>query len=210
MTNKNQEQEKSRFRGPEFRVSENDNLDRTLDAALAQYAAVEPRPGLEDRILANLRTEQALALPLAWWQWSCATAAAIVIIAALLAWKSAKTSHPVVRNHPAAVETQALTMQAPVKLALQVASSATSPKRAPASRLGVRPSIRPHVATAMASPKLDVFPSPQPLSEEELALAQYVRNFPSDAKLAARAQEASEREVLAKMQALANESGESN
>jgi hypothetical protein len=218
MTNEDQEQERfraSEFRGSEFRGSENqgsenDDLDRALDMALAQYAAVEPRLGLEDRILANLRTEQALARPLPWWRWSWATAAAIVIIAALLAWKSAKTSHPVVRNHPAAVQTQALTMQAPVKPALQVASSATSPKRAPASRLGVRPSIRPHLATATANPKLDVFPSPQPLSEEELALAQYVRNFPTDAKLVAQAQEASEREVLAKMQALANESGESN
>jgi hypothetical protein len=65
-------------------------------------------------------------------------------------------------------------------------------------------------AVAEADPKLDVFPSPRPLSEEELALARYVRHFPSDAKLVAQAQEASEREVLAKMQALANESTESN
>ena len=34
-----------------------DDLDRTLDAALANYAAVEPRAGLEDRILVRVRAE---------------------------------------------------------------------------------------------------------------------------------------------------------
>jgi hypothetical protein len=69
---------------------------------------------------------------------------------------------------------------------------------------------RPTSAKLAADPKLDVFPSPQPLSEQELALARYVRNFPSDAKLVAQAQAASEKEVLTRMQALANESPESN
>jgi hypothetical protein len=32
-----------------------DEFDRMLDAALAKYAAVEPRTGLEERVLANLR-----------------------------------------------------------------------------------------------------------------------------------------------------------
>ena len=36
-----------------------DEFDRMLDAALAKYAAVEPRTGLEERVLANLRAEQA-------------------------------------------------------------------------------------------------------------------------------------------------------
>ncbi len=184
-----------------------DSLDRALDIALAQYASVEPRPGLEDRILANLRTEQA-APPLAWWRWSWALVAAVVVIASLFAWKSAKPSHPVVANHPAPDQTQPSTRQAAAKTAPLVASNKSITKLAP--RSGDTQSNKPQTATATATPKLDVFPSPQPLSQEELALAQYVRNFPSDAKAVAQAQDADEREVLAKMQALANESGESN
>ncbi len=36
-----------------------DELDRMLDAALAKYAAAEPRAGLEARVLANLRARDA-------------------------------------------------------------------------------------------------------------------------------------------------------
>ena len=35
-----------------------DALDRELNSALAKYATVEPRLGLEDRVLANLRAER--------------------------------------------------------------------------------------------------------------------------------------------------------
>jgi hypothetical protein len=38
-------------------------------------------------------------------------------------------------------------------------------------------------------PKLDQFPSPQPLSTEEIALAEYVKKFPNEAQLVAQAQE---------------------
>ena len=66
----------------------------------------------------------------------------------------------------------------------------------------------PKAEVVATAPKLDVFPSPHPLSDQELALARYVRNFPADAKVVAESQADSEKEVLAKMQALANESAE--
>ncbi len=70
-----------------------DELDRMLDAALAKYAAVEPRTGLEDRILANLRAERTRVPDRAWWRWSVAGAlAAVVVVALALAWRSGKPS----------------------------------------------------------------------------------------------------------------------
>ena len=42
---------------------------------------------------------------------------------------------------------------------------------------------------AVAHPKLDRFPSPQPLSAEEMALAHYVKDFPKEARLVAQTQE---------------------
>ena len=70
-----------------------DELDSTLDAALTKYATVEPRAGLEDRILANLRAEQARVLDRAWWQvhfmaCSAAALAVVVVMALALAWRS--------------------------------------------------------------------------------------------------------------------------
>ncbi|HME35405.1 MAG TPA: hypothetical protein VKF84_09210 [Candidatus Sulfotelmatobacter sp.] len=183
--------------------AQHDELDRTLDAALAKYAAVEPRAGLEDRILANLQAERTRLPNRAWWRWGYAVAMVVALIVAILAWKTARPSHAVIVERPAVGNRQE--QKPSPRLAKAGAESRPIPVRV--GRTRVPP---PNSAIAAASPKLDVFPSPRPLSEEELALAQYVRNFPSDANQVAREQEASEREVLAKMQELANKSGESN
>jgi hypothetical protein len=180
-----------------------DQLDHLLDVALTKHAAVEPRPGLEERVLAVLRAEQTTARAKTWWRWGMAGAlAAVLVVALALALRSGKSSHPVFVDRPA--ETQPSPTQAPLTAN---AGAETVPARVPPVRKQNRQPISTRLA---ADPKLDVFPSPRPLSEEELALARYVRNFPSDAKRVAQAQEASERDVLAKMQALAYESTESN
>ena len=53
---------------------------------------------------------------------------------------------------------------------------------------------RPTVVAA-ANPKLDQFPSPRPLSEEEQLLVRYVHEFPEEAVLIAKAQAESEKEI---------------
>jgi hypothetical protein len=177
--------------------SENDPLGRELDAALAKYAEVEPRAGLEGRVLANLRAGRTQASDRAWWRWSIAGAlAAVAVVALALAWKSGKPSHPVVATHPPAA-TQSTKEPAP-----QVVSNS--------ERNGVRPSVpnsarkiaahRPHpTVTIAAQPKLDQFPSSQPPSQQELALRRYVSQFPQEATLIARAQEEYEKEIQQKM-----------
>ena len=43
-----------------MRTEDNDqSAERWLDAALKQYGEAEPRPGLENRMLANLQAERA-------------------------------------------------------------------------------------------------------------------------------------------------------
>ncbi|MGA2102058.1 MAG: hypothetical protein ABSG34_13185 [Candidatus Sulfotelmatobacter sp.] len=187
-------------------------IDAVLDAALAKYAAVEPRAGLEERLLANLRTGPEPVTGRAWWRWGLAGAlAAIVIVAAALTWRGGRSAHLLMADHPTTAEQIRRAGKPPAATAgehLFVNASARVPRKGGA--IAVR-RVAPRAQTiAQADPKLDVFPSPQPLSEEELALARYVRNFPSDAKLAAQEQAASENEVLAKMQALASKSTESN
>ena len=162
-----------------------DEFDRMLDAALAKYAAVEPRTGLEERVLASLRAEQARVPDHAWWRWSAiAAVAAVIVVAVALSLRSDKPSHPVVGNHPPTP------MQAPKERGMEIIAiahrSGTRPARpSTAQKPEMRPSP-PEGAIARA-PKLEQFPSPQPLSEQEKLLQNYVAENPEQAVLLARA-----------------------
>jgi len=160
-----------------------DDLDRMLDGALTKYAAVEPRAGLEERILAHLRAEPLRTRRREWLQWGLAGALAAIAVIAVLAWRSSRTPHPTIANRPPH------TIQQP---------SIEKPKPAPhaANEVAVskhpsmqKPAVRTPASTAVAHPKLDQFPSPQPLGAEEMGLAHYVKNFPKEAQLVAQTQE---------------------
>jgi hypothetical protein len=171
-----------------------DDLDRTLDAALAKYAAVEPRAGLEDRILARVRAEALRPVRRARLQWGWAGALAAIAIIAVLVWRSSGVPHPVIANHPpAAIQRTPIRETRPAPEAtVQVGTVKRASVRKPAEH-------REHASTATDRPKLDQFPSRQPLSAEELALAQYVKTFPKEARLVAQAQEEFELETQKEM-----------
>jgi hypothetical protein len=80
-----------------------DALDRELDAALAEYGAVEPRAGLEQRVLTNLQAEREKIASRTWWGWpvTVALAAAVTIaVGVSLMWRPAKTSPVVSLDRP--------------------------------------------------------------------------------------------------------------
>jgi hypothetical protein len=184
-------------------------FDRELSAALAKYSSAEPRVGLEQRVLANLQAERAKTPSHAWWRWrttmttttaSTAAAAAVAIVLIALAWRSNGPSRPAIANHPSpaqggnAVAAQVATV---TNNSGQGSSSQKSGPQElkPAQRQIARqtaPSARQTVAAA--PPKLDQFPSPQPLNEQEKILARYVAQFPEHAVLVARARTQSLRE----------------
>lgn len=161
-----------------------DDLDRALDAALAKYAAAEPRAGLEERVLANLRVARSRSPNRAWWRWGgLAAAAAIVIVAVTLVRRAERTSPPVVVIHQ---------------------PSRSGARKQPATQVskdeGRR--VHPHTARTMpgtqpgrgrsgiavaGNPKLEQFPAPLPLSEQEKLLRVYVATYPEEAVLVARA-----------------------
>jgi len=162
-----------------------DEFDRTLEAALAKYAAVEPRTGLEERVLANLGAERARVPDHAWWRWSAiAGVSAVIVVAMALSLRSDKPSHPVVANHPPTP------IQAPQERGTEIISIAPRSGTRPAPpSTAPKPALRPwppDVARARA-PKLEQFPSPQPLSEQEKLLQNYVAENPEQAVLLARA-----------------------
>jgi len=55
-------------------------FDQRLDAALAEYASVEPPPGMEQRILARLRASEAKPR-FVWWRWAAAIPALACVVA---------------------------------------------------------------------------------------------------------------------------------
>lgn len=166
-------------------LENNDGFDRALDASLAKYAAVEPRTGLEERILANLRTAETLK-PRAWRWRFVAAAAAIIVIAFAIVWRA---------ENPAPPE---LVIHRPNAISASPDSGKQVVHRDPGIPRRPRKQNQNRVITT-ANPKLDQFPSPNPLSAEEIALTEYVRNFPKEAQLVAQAQQEFELETEKEM-----------
>jgi len=186
------------------------DLDRTLDAALEKYAAVEPRTGLEDRILANLRAAQRETPVRSWWRWQAVAAlAALVIIVTAVALRSGRPSHPEIAKHPSAtvaplrepVMTASNGADNPIHLQERRMVPRVVPPRTTPAAMAAFPR-RDHFPSPQPLNAQDQFPSPRPLSEQERILAGYVSQFPTQAALIARAQtelrERDEREVLEK------------
>jgi hypothetical protein len=175
-------------------------LDDQLDAALAKYAAVEPRAGLEQRILANLKAQERPVTNPIWWRWAAVPAVALVITM-LVFWRAEKHRPEQVVQHPANPsqksqpqianrDTSGSQEQSPVRVAVR------RPRKRASSRVTLA------VGEASAKPKLDQFPSPQPLSQEELVLARYAAEFPAEATLVAKAQDEYQREVQQEMRSM--------
>ena len=179
-----------------WRGSEHDSLDRELNAVLAKYATVEPRTGLEQRILANLAAQQEHAAAKVWWRWpALAVLAAMILVAVSLAWKLRIPVQKVAMHRPATTQSRE---HAATQVANNIGSGLIRSQKAASARR-LRPRLVSHSATSIASasaPKLEQFPSPQPLSEQEAILAGYVTKYPERAALIAQARtEALQRDI---------------
>jgi len=162
-------------------------VEQWLDAAVAQYSIAEPRTGLEGRVLANLRAEKdrserdRLASLRRWW-WALGTVAAAAILAGL--WVGLRDG----RNDPNRNARTPTTHREDAANSGQSSHQPTVVEHAQAAVRTPRHPVRSAVATRAKEPKLDQFPSPVPLTDQEQMLARYVREFPDRALLIARAQ----------------------
>jgi hypothetical protein len=159
-------------------------IDRALNAALAKYAAVEPRAGLEERVLANLHADHARRVNHAWWRWGLgATAVAVIVLTVALAWRSGPTSQPAIANRRPVMKQDL--PRSGTQLASHDGNAVHSRPPHPLRSGSAHPG---HPGAVVAgSPKLDRFPSPRPLSEQEKILANYVSEYPEHAALIAQA-----------------------
>jgi len=168
-------------------TKDRDRFDELLDKALHQYGNVEPRIGLERRILANMQVAENRVHTGFRWLAAGIVAAALGIAMGTGIW------------HQALTPKQNIAAPTLPQDGARNVSSATIPSHA---RL-IRPRTsqpRRHTAAGSSvalvdSPRLDQFPSPLPLSQEELLLASYAEHFPKEALLVAQEQRNFEEEI---------------
>jgi hypothetical protein len=152
-------------------------LDDLLESLLSTYSVAEPRPGLETRILAQVRS--AAGEKRSWfWKWSWLGAGAAAIAAILLV---VYFSRPTAQRHPAPlVSVKPLPQSHPPKMVERPALTIKVPDRGQQPR---------HVApeetdTLAARDRPAVFPTPVALSDQEKLFLRYLAGTPRDEVIA--------------------------
>lgn len=163
------------------------DIEGELDAALARYAAVEPRDGLEQRVFANLQVQHTRASRIGWQHWIALGFAAASLAALAIGVEG---------RHSAIVNTKPVLVQhEPAKASgLPYAAGANTDLRFERTQEHLQSELlkgsakhrrnekgaRTSIETA---PKLAQFPAPEPLTEQEMLLIQFVEQDPKGAAL---------------------------
>jgi hypothetical protein len=159
--------------------------DRWLDAALKRYGQAEPLPGMERRVLANLRAEKpSIAEHWNWWPMLGTLAVLVVGTSTFLIRGRGVAPGPVERHAVLSASPKEATVFPPLVAGSAVSLSAPSVRSTRTAGHRTRPAI----AISEDAPWLEQFPSPRPLSEQEKLLMIYVRQSPREAMLMARAE----------------------
>jgi hypothetical protein len=154
-------------------------LDDMLDSLLANYSSAEPRPGLETRILANLRDAGEKRALQGWWNfkwlWVGIVTAAIIVAAVLSNGRHrvAPPTHVVVKTSPAVPQPD-IQPHAP---AVRNETVRIRPRKSLAP-------TRPQNAALALNERPANFPTPVPLSEQERMMFTYLENTPREVVIA--------------------------
>jgi len=183
---------------------QNSSRDRELDVLLAAYAKAEPRPGLEQRVLANLRASRHAGTAPKVWR---GAVLAIVAVIAAIALASSGWLVKMRRTDSRMGQAPALTAfiagrpqlrgSAQTEGARRVTEGAVPNRQAKARRHRLAANARLAIpAGGEVAPKLAQFPAPEPLSEQEKLLVRFVQYDPREAELVAQERaEESQREA---------------
>jgi hypothetical protein len=154
-------------------------IDEMLDSLLANYSAAEPRPGLETRILANLRERPEKETVQGWWNfkwiWAGMVTAAIIIAAVLMSVRRPiePPANVIVKNNQPAAQPQ-IQPHAPIA----PKETARVYWRKP------RATKQPQDAALALNERPANFPTPTPLSEQERMMFTYLANTPKEIVIA--------------------------
>jgi hypothetical protein len=152
-------------------------LDEMLDGLLCEYSSAEPRPGLETRILAQVR--EASKLRGGWsprWMWiGAAVAAAVIVLAIYWSRPAEQPRAPEITRQPV-TSPKAQPSPAPRISASTTTEIAGAKKDGHQLRVVHQRAGHSHVANL----RREVFPSPSPLSEQERLLLRYLAITPRE------------------------------
>jgi hypothetical protein len=151
---------------------DNRDLDALVDEALASYTAAEPDPSLRVRIMANAAEARPRPkrLPKGLWLLAPAAACAAALAIAFLYHPAAPAPHP----EPHATASTASAPEAPAPVS-SVPRQTTHPHPALAahrSRRGERPALLRDAS----------FPSPKPLTAQEIIVLKFAMQHPAQAR----------------------------
>jgi hypothetical protein len=155
-------------------------IDDMLDSLLANYASAEPRPGLETRILANLRDAEENKSSAGWWNfrwlWAGMVTAAIIVAVLLIGGRhrAEPPTHVIVKTSPAVPQPE-IQPHAPVKHSETAGIHHRKPSTIPTRRQNAALALNERPA---------VFPTPTPLSEQEKLLLSYLAGTPREEVIA--------------------------
>jgi hypothetical protein len=142
-------------------MQNNDELDRTIDSALAGYSDAEPLAGLEDRVLHRVRLAEAGRRRVLGWAVVIAVAASVVM-AAIVVWAPRHSESKIyIVGLPAVAR--------PVP-------AAEKPRVAPKQR------VKSHRLRPRPLLKQNQFPAPTPITTEERAVLAFAELSPKDAE----------------------------
>lgn len=171
-------------------MHDKDDLDLLLDAAIGTYADDSTPSGLEARVVARIAGAGGSARQVWWsrrrwfpWGLAVQAAACILIFLTALWWRAVKApKSDATRN---AIPTYSTDQ--PSRVTAQSKPLAASNSTDTHRDLARAPSLQPHrhnVAKSIPLPKLDVFPTPEPLSPEEQALVAFATHVPPEQRKA--------------------------
>ena len=161
-------------------------LDDLLDRSLARYGRVEPRQGLEERLLIQVRSAKQVQKRKSRWVWylaPAAVAASLLLMVAIHQQENepAHTGAPVAAvESPAgspsvvvipSVETAA--KPAVAERALPVTRSASAAEASTVTKRRVLPVV---ASSEISRPRRDIFPTPEPLSEVDRLLLRLMQS----------------------------------
>jgi hypothetical protein len=160
-------------------MREKDDLDLLLDSALASYADPGPDAGLERRTLARVAAEPATAPRRRGLLWGFGLTIATCLLLLIFFWPRIGNPH---------ADQQARRPQKPAVMTARN-EPATAPRSAPdltADAQTHRSHLRSTVIAAKAGalPKLDIFPTPVPLTPQEQALVDFATHAPAQERQA--------------------------
>lgn len=144
-------------------------MDEMLDSLLAAWSDVEPRPGLETRLIAYLRAEtetKTVRRPMFFWLWtsSAAVAVAAVLIAAYVLRPGAMPQTPAI----------------PVAGIPRLPVATPSNGHSPTVKEPRRPAATVEPAVIAEDVRKEVFPTPTALSPQEELLLKYLARTPRE------------------------------